>query len=233
MKSEILSVIKYFSFFNYFPTEDEIYLFLKTKTSRVKFKQILNEMAIKNTVGEYGIKVKSSLMKIKKIDRYVRLLSYFPQIKLIGLSGSVAMNNAKEEDDIDLFIITAKNRLFTARFIAILIAQLLNLKRFRVTRFALHATRTNRDKVCLNLFFDESNLKVPKNKRTEYVAHEILQMKPLVNKNNTHMMFIDFELFIKKLQLYFINKHKTNEIVTDTQLWFHPVDFNKKIKNGV
>ena len=41
-------------------------------------------------------------------------------------------------------------------------------------------SNTITNKVCLNLFFDESDLAVPKFKRSEYVAHEVLQMKPLV-----------------------------------------------------
>ncbi len=37
------------------------------------------------------------------------------------------------------------------------------------------------------------------------------------------------EKILKGLQLYFINRHKTSEIILDTQLWFHPDDFGKKI----
>ena len=38
------------------------------------------------------------------------------------------------------------------------------------------------------------------------------------------------ESVLKKLQLFSINKHKTSELITDSQLWFHPEDFEKKIK---
>jgi len=37
------------------------------------------------------------------------------------------------------------------------------------------------------------------------------------------------ELLMQKLQLYFINRHRTSEIITSSQLWFHPEDFEKKI----
>lgn len=40
-----------------------------------------------------------------------------------------------------------------------------------------------------------------------------------------------FERMIKSLQLWKINKHKTTEIITDTQLWFFPKDFQKKVRN--
>jgi len=222
----------------------------------------------------------------------------------------MAMMNAKEEDDIDLFIITAKKRLFTGRFIAVVLAKLLGIYRQRENKcYMLHAT-CFMNKVCLNLFFDEGNLEVPDFKKTEYVAHEVLQMKPLIVKGNIYQRFLKandwvFEIFpnsksnikyqsaswrtklhiknqnffklfkflivtlpagrqalpagrqvfhfsflifnfvaggiekaLKNFQLYFINKHRTTELITDTQLWFHPEDFGEKIhglirkKNG-
>ena len=138
-----------------------------------------------------------------------------------------------------------------------------------------------RNKVCLNLFFDEKNLKVPKFKQTEFVGHEVLQMKPIIVKDNVYGRFLEvngwvFGLFpnafpvipakagiqtkntwipsyegmtrllkiwnlefrisnkieqvLKSFQLHLINRHRTTEIITSTQLWFHPDDFEKKIK---
>ncbi len=205
--------------------------------------------------------------KLKKIESYVKILEKFTQIKLIGISGSVAMMNAEKKDDIDLFIITAKNRLWTARFIAVFLAHILGLRRRRNIKRAP-------DKVCLNLFFEETNTGIPDFKKNEYVAHEILQMKPLVNKDGAYERFLlenrwVFEMFpnsisvmpnlfqhlnnkkkilkrtqngvfikicnlieqiLKDFQLISIRKHQTTEIVTDTQLWFFPDDFEKKIK---
>ncbi|PIU74306.1 hypothetical protein COS77_02270 [Candidatus Roizmanbacteria bacterium CG06_land_8_20_14_3_00_34_14] len=213
------------------------------------------------------------------------------------------MMNAKENDDIDLFIITAKNRLFTGRLIALILAQLLGLRRRRTSEKldTLFSTATPqreplaivskkasslltnpqslipnpfKNKVCLNLFFDESNLKVPKFKQTLFVGHEVLQMKPIVIKDNIYQRFLEvnewvFRLFpnarevvgrkykalsikqkkslntyylilntffnkieqsLKGYQLHLINRHRTTEFITPTQLWFHPDDFEKKIK---
>jgi len=232
--------------------------------------------------------ISKSKLNSFRFKLYIKLLSLFPQIKLVGLSGSISMMNAKEDDDIDLFIITAKDRLFTGRFIALIFSLILSLKRKRVvtgnrsnaTNYRLQATGV-KDKVCLNLFFDEGNLKVPKFKQTLFVGHEVLQMKPIINKDFTYEKFLkanswvsklfpnakskvqslnvksnpkskvqifgfkilnfichlDFVIWIynkiesllKNFQLKLINKHKTTEIITDSQLWFHPDDFEKKI----
>jgi len=259
---------------------DEVYTFFPIKISK---------KSLKYTPPQYSIGRKVSKRKLQNwpYRSYIKLLSLFPQIKLVGLSGSISMMNASEEDDIDLFIITAKNRLFTGRFIALVLAQILRLRRSRdsAKQFLSHESLTSasrgplesekiafasshqhKNKVCLNLFFDESNLKVPKFKQTEFVGHEVLQMKPIIIKSNIYERFLKanewvFRLFpnatppvipvktgiqskitlfiiisnkveqtLKSFQLYFINKHKTTEIITSSQLWFHPDDFGKKIK---
>ncbi|GIW64751.1 MAG: hypothetical protein KatS3mg092_0684 [Patescibacteria group bacterium] len=260
----------------------------KSKIKNQKSKIIQQFTDFEERVRESGRKLSSWRFKL-----YIKLLSFFPQIKLVGLSGSISMMNAKKNDDIDLFIITAQNRLFTARFIAIILAQFLGLRRYRDFEarrrnfyapvgplFPLKAEKTSqvaknlassphKDKICLNIFFDEIDLVVPKFKQSEYVAHEVLQMKPIVNKEQIYERFLyanrwvkkffpnifintkikskvksqksklklkiknlgdRLEKLLKKIQLKLINKHKTTEIITDTQLWFHPDDFEKKIK---
>ncbi len=297
----IIHAIRYFAFFNYAPTGDEIYCFLKTRALKWHFTGILDSMVKKGavtikcygkencfpspfstipnapsryTLPEYSIqiknqksKIKNSALKINKIKHYIDLLSLFPQIKLVGLSGTVAMMDADEDDDIDLFIITAGNRLFTGRFFALTLAQFFNLRRKRITDHQLRIKAKN--KVCLNLFFDESDMLIPKRKRTEYVAHEVLQMKPVavksdvydrflkangwvfnifpnariissikykvsINKVNTKYFILNtfadwIEILLQKLQLHFIRKHQTKELITPTQLWFHPEDFGEKM----
>jgi len=304
LNKEIIKVIKYFSFFAYYPTLDEIHTFLQVKIDKKRLKYTPPQYSIKE-IKNLEFRIKNSKKKLNNLRfrLYIRLISLFPQIKLIGLSGSISMMNAKADDDIDLFIITAKNRLFTGRLIALILAQLLGLRRRRTSEKldTLFSTATPqrgllaivskkasslltnpqplipnpfKNKVCLNLFFDESNLKVPKFKQTLFVGHEVLQMKPIVVKENIYQRFLEvnewvFRLFpnarevvsrkykvlsikqkkslntyylilntffnkieqsLKGYQLHLINCHRTTELITPTQLWFHPDDFEKKLK---
>lgn len=287
IKQEIIQTINYFSLFSYAPSLEEIHCFLRRKIQKKALKKeidflvkegnlIYNHLTSKNsgyyTLGEYSIfsenrekRRKISYAKIAKITNCLRLLSFFSSIKLVGLSGTVAMMNAKKSDDIDLFVITTQNRLWTGRFIALIVAQLFGLRRKRKEKQA-------KDKVCLNLLFDESALEVLEFKKNEYVAHEVLQMKPLINKDDMYQRFLEanawvfkifpnakgiqrgfnnkveprvknervhtkrfnvlgdwVELTLKKFQRWLIYKHRTNEIVTDTQLWFFPEDFEKQV----
>jgi len=285
MEKKIISVLKYFSFFAYQPTLEEIHTFLPVKIDKNKLKYTPPQYNIKK-IKDQKSKIKNSKKKLNswRFRTYIKLISLFPQIKLVGLSGSISMMNAKEDDDIDLFIITAKNRLFTGRLITLILAQLFGLRRNRETRESFNnetmkqLNNVFRNKVCLNLFFDESNLKVPKFKQTEFVGHEVLQMKPIMIKGDIYERFLKanpwvqaifpnstwiiskikdqrsktssklkslkfkpvfdicaltfdlFERLAKNFQLTSINRHRTTEIITSTQLWFHPDDFEKKIK---
>lgn len=299
MKKDIIKTLRYFAFFSYAPSLEEIYLFLPQRASRGSLEGKLNQMQKEGSIAreklfrnrhgdslyrytlvEYSIKfkgqrskVKISQKKIQKIQLYIKLLSFFPQIQLIGLSGSVAMRSAEKGDDIDIFIITKSDRLWTGRFIAVIIAQLIGMRRTRQKFHRGGGTFGVKDKICLNLFFDEKNLCVSKKKQNQYVAHEILQMKPLYVRDDVYprflkanswvfklfpnvrssMPFFDSqrsptasgipahkkghlrfpgnlcEYFLKKLQLVLINRHRTTELITATQLWFFPDDFEKKL----
>jgi hypothetical protein len=302
MRDALKQCLTYFAQFSYAPTFEEIYSFLKIKTSKRNLHREIDKLvkttylkAFKldgsgegryylkksmstssmHTLGEYSIqrlkiKYKRSKNKIEKVRIYLKLLSLFPQIKMIGISGSVSMMNAKEDDDIDLFIICLCNRIWTARFISLSLSQLMGIRR-------KYGDKKVKDKICLNLFFDEQNLSVPESKQSEYVAHEVLQMKPIVVKDDIYMRYLDankwvYDIFpnarrhslnplkvrlqgeplfkrgeiwhsqkgvfnfvtnateklLKQLQLFFINRHRTSELISDTQLWFHPDDFHKK-----
>lgn len=272
MKNALIGTISYFLKYDYAPTFGEVYTFYPKKISRnalfskltllLKEKKIIallkdyHDNANRYTIQGYSTILKSSKSKIqiakskrKKIGGYLRVLSKLPQIEFVGLSGTVAMGNSEKGDDIDLFIISSRGRLFTARAIVLVLAEIIGKRRQRRGLLV-------KDMICPNLFFDGSDSVIPKAKRTERVAREILQMKAILVKNDRDKQFLyenqwiyrffpnarrvrqykavrsaivlpkavgDWveELF-KDIQLFFINRHRTNEYITPTQLWFHP-----------
>jgi D-beta-D-heptose 7-phosphate kinase/D-beta-D-heptose 1-phosphate adenosyltransferase len=58
--------------------------------------------------------------------------------------------------------------------------------------------KTERDKLCLNMWLDESYLAWSPKDRNVYTAHEIAQIVPLVNKDKTDKRFIAANLWIKQ-----------------------------------
>jgi predicted nucleotidyltransferase len=125
-----------------------------------------------------------SSKKFEKARKISRILSLIPTIKMIAITGSLAMKNVADESDIDLLFITKRGTLWTSRLISYFAAWLFGMK----TRKAGEGIK--KDRFCLNMWMDEGDLEWPKKGRNLYTAHEIAQIVPLVNKDRTYEKFI-------------------------------------------
>lgn len=210
MKKQIIETIEYFAQFTYPPTAEEIYTFLPTQITKQAFHHTLHNLvrshliqegkntilSTRYTLPQYSIQLQtypskqaSSFRKRKKIKPYITLLQWNPFIQFAGISGSLAMDNAAKEEDIDMFIITAPGFLWIGRLSAILLAELLGIHRRRQSQHV-------QDTVCLNLFFDQQDLVVPQDKQIPYVAHEVLQLNPMINKKDVYESFLSANAWI-------------------------------------
>lgn len=125
---------------------------------------------------------KISNFKMEIAIKAAKILSFIPTIKMVGITGSLAMKNADFDSDIDFLIITKKGFLWTSRFLSIL---LLSLAGFAVRRYG---DRYTKDKLCLNMWFDESDLVWQE--RNIFSAHEIAQIIPILNRDETYERFL-------------------------------------------
>ena len=138
--------------------------------------------------GSEGIIYKRTLRnriserKMKVAKKAGRILSLIPFVKMVAVTGSLAMQNANPTSDIDLMIVTSKNSLWVTRLLSYLILRLANIS---VRKFG---EKDETDKLCLNIWLDENDL-FWKN-RNVYTAHEIAQIIPLVNKSKTYEKFL-------------------------------------------
>lgn len=148
--------------------------------------------------GREGLLLKRAMRKRaskRKFDiakRAANLLSRVPTIKAVALTGALAMGNATDESDIDLMIITKKDTLWITRIISLIALRFFG---FDVRRYG---ERDEKDKLCLNIWLDETNLSWDKKRRNIYTAHEIAQAKPLVSKQVTFDRFLDKNSWIKE-----------------------------------
>lgn len=98
--------------------------------------------------------------------RYGTWLARLPFVRMVAVSGSLALENAEPESDVDLFCITEANRLWLAR---LFIVPLSRLTRLFPARFPLY--------LCPNYILSTSALGVPD--RNLFTAHEVTQAVPL------------------------------------------------------
>lgn len=127
--------------------------------------------------------------KLKIARKAAGILSILPTVRLIGISGSLAMENAKKDDDIDLFIITANGTLWITRLLALLVLKFAKLK---VRRFGDEGVK---DKLCLNLWVDEDNMGFSQ-RADIYTAHEVAQTKVLFEREETYRKFIEVNKWV-------------------------------------
>jgi len=197
---DISKTLCYADIFDYPLTKKELFRFLisKEKTSKKELFRTL-DLSIPGVgkLGSYyflngkkGLVVErkkrgvESKKKMEKARRIVWLLSFLPSVKLIGLSGSLSMNNCRKNDDIDLFIITSRRRLWITRLLVLALLTFFGERRERNTILG-------KDKICLNMLLSEDSIVISKNSRNLFTAHEVVQVKPLFNKDNTYEKFLN------------------------------------------
>lgn len=199
VKKSIIRTIIYADIFNYPLTIDEIYKYLITNKSITKaqiYKEIQKIKVIDSFRKHFFLKgkkflVQKRLKKEKESDKKLLTakkaafyLSFIPSVLLIGLSGNLAMKNAQKNDDIDFFIICKKGTIWISRLLAILLLKLLRL----------HRSYNNADienKICLNMFIDQSALDFFSSNKNLYTAHEIVQLMPLFKRKNIYQHFLN------------------------------------------
>lgn len=121
--------------------------------------------------------------------RVVGIMSFLPTVKLVAITGSLAMENSDFDSDIDIMVVVRSGFLWTTRFLVYLIFFV-----FRIP-FRRFGSKDTRDRVCLNIWLDEKKLGWPK--RNIFTAHEILQIVPLLNRDWTYerFLFVNFWAF--------------------------------------
>lgn len=206
VKPAILKTLAYSDIFDYPLTFDELWEFLiGEKISKEQFKKELSGLSSKvaQRDGFYCFLERGEIIKKREkreaisnhkariAKKIISFLRFIPTVRLIGVSGALAMRNAEEKDDIDWFIIVQRNRLWITRLLLLVFLELLGLRRKREERAAA-------DKVCLNMLVDESYLCLPKDKQDLYSAHEVVQMLPVFERFNTYKRFIQANLWVKK-----------------------------------
>ena len=205
-KKSILKTLLYSDIFDYPLSREEIWKFLisENKEDKQIFLKYLN---LKNYLFDhknnfYYIKgrieiikkrqekEKYSLEKIKFAKKIIQKISLIPSVYFIGISGALAMKNSTKDDDIDLFVITAKNSVWTTRLIIVMMLNFLKVYRKR-------NGENVSNKICLNMLVDDSALSFSKDRNDLYTAHEIAQIMPIFNRNKTYEKFINLNIWIK------------------------------------
>lgn len=120
------------------------------------------------------------------------IIERIPGVIGVFITGALAMNSADKNSDIDLLVIAKRGQLWTTRALVLVLLRLLG---FPTRQFG---DKNEKDKLCLNLWLDEGSLIWPSQKRNIFSAHEIAQIKPIVNKDRIYERFLYSNHWLKR-----------------------------------
>lgn len=205
----IISTLAYFDIFKIPLNKGEIseYLLFKNLNEREidKILKQIHNLKVENgyySLGleknEYEDKFKRSKEYWKRVDRYRFIFSICPYIKLVCVCNSLCINDTDENSDIDLLIITERNRIFLARLFITILTSFFGVRR--------HG-RKIKQRFCLSFFVSESNLdfkKIAIKPFDIYLAYWIKTLQPIAGDYKIYEELIDKNKHF--LKNYFSNK---------------------------
>ena len=98
----------------------------------------------------------------RRATRYGAIFGCLPFVRMVAVTGSLAMNNAEADSDVDYLIVTRPGRLWLGRLVVMVVARLASRRGSRL---------------CVNYLLSERALEI--RERTHYAARELSQMVPL------------------------------------------------------
>ncbi|OGG04126.1 hypothetical protein A2Z33_03105 [Candidatus Gottesmanbacteria bacterium RBG_16_52_11] len=206
MRQAVIATLSYADVFDYPLTRDEIALWIIGRPIPEKILSVLlpekdiqsGRRALYHLSGRQRIvrlrSERQSVSRMKRGEAYrvAGWLVRLPTVLLVGITGGLAMNNARPEDDIDLIIIARQGTVWTTRILVTLMVEL-------VARRRRPADTDVADKICLNMFLSEDFLAMPSSDRDLYGAHEVLQLQPLATRGRVYRRFLDINSWVSGL----------------------------------
>jgi len=223
LEKTVLATLAYYDVFDRPLTAWEVFRYaIKTELKTISFVAVLEVLTeskilrekISHFNGFYFLKERSALVgeridrqkladhKWKQARRFLKLLPAIPYIRMVAVSGSLALNNSKANSDIDLLIITKKGRIWTCRTLTTLAIHLLGKRRHH------HLTK---DRFCLNHYITDQSLQFTG--KSLYNAQTYAHLVPVIGTGHLIYQF-----------------QKTNQWLLD-YLFFYPFQTRGFIKN--
>jgi hypothetical protein len=172
----IVESVAYSDVFDFAVTAEEIRRSLPVSATVAEVEVRLNELAglVSNVEPYYTLVGRETLVRVRQrramasrrlmrlAGSYGRVIGRLPFVRMVAVSGSLAVENADAGDDLDYFIVTAPRRVWLARALTIVVVRVARLRGLEL---------------CPNYVLAETALELPD--RDAYTARELMQMRPI------------------------------------------------------
>lgn len=203
LEQSILKTLAFFDIFKYPLTETEIWKWLYRAPKEVVLSDIRsvlqNSDILKNKISQtegfyclkgsehfYLLRKQNNNLAERKFARAIRLVKLYrliPFVRMIAVCNTLAYSNARNESDIDFFVITKKDKIWLARFFALVFVQIFGLR---------PKENKSRDTFCFSFFIDESKLDISGVKMTKdvYFPYWVGQLMPIYDPAGVYAKFL-------------------------------------------
>lgn len=202
----ILEALAYSDIFDYPLRFDELHRYLPIRAEADELKTALTSFnePIKFRDGFYFLSGRDEIVDLRKERearskkmlpvalRYGRILGSLPFVRMVALTGSLAVLNISKNADFDYMLVAAKGRVWTARAFALLFN--------RMVRLFGHT-------ICPNLIVSESALEW--SQHDLYSARELVQMIP-ISGMDVYREIIETNAWVQAILPNAFNEKKEN-----------------------
>lgn len=105
----------------------------------------------KNLVVKRLRRNKIASLKTKKLRKIIWFVRFIPFIRMIGITGRLAMKNTARDSDWDLFVVLKKGKIWIGRTLLTAFIHLIGKRRYG---------NKIKDRICLNYFITDESLKI-------------------------------------------------------------------------
>ena len=175
LERAVLETLAYSDIFDYPLTLDELHRYLTYPVSK---DELHNDLAllpfVSSVSGFYFLSHRPAIVDIRRHREaasrsafrraliYGRILGNLPFVRMVAMTGSLAVLNLSKDADMDYMLVTQPGRLWLARALAVTFGRLMRL---------------SGDRICVNLLVSESALEWERHDL--YSARETCQMIPI------------------------------------------------------
>lgn len=182
MRDDFLKTLLYFDVFRYPLSVQELIYYAGVPAEKAEeAKSLLSEMVKGGWISQHkqflfigpdqsvvDRRIKGNQRanrRMKTARRYSRIISWFPYVRGVFLSGSISKGVLGENDDIDYFIVTDPGRIWIARSLLTIFKKVFLLNSYK--------------NFCINYFIDTNHLSI--RERNRFTATELLFLLPMHN----------------------------------------------------
>lgn len=187
IRRAILKTLVYADLFDYPLSSEEVVRYLTVPAPPETVRRLLDDGAAGGVFdrlnGFFTLPGRTELIGLRErrenvarekwaaVHRYARWIARMPFVRMIAVTGTLAVANVEPTDDIDLFIVTSAGRLWLCRAFVILVVR---------------AAALAGDELCPNYFLSERELSLKD--RDFFGAREVAQMVPLYGADTYRQM---------------------------------------------